>query len=452
MADLPDFAPALLAIIRDAHADRSLELTEVVRLSGGASRETWMVGVSGGHADLILQRSRGTTPGERTGAAGMGAEGDLIRAMERQGVPVASVVAASSTAEPLGVPFLLMQRVEGETIPRPILRDDEWAGARAAFVVDAARALAAIHALPLTEVPDSIPAEDPLRQNRALLDALGHPHPVFELALRWLADRAPVASRRTVVHGDFRLGNLLVGPDGLRAVLDWELTHIGDPVEDLGWLCARAWRFGSAPEVAGIGEVDELLAAYSDASGVAVSVEELRWWEVLATLRWGVICIMQAVTHLAGMSRSVELAAIGRRVCETEWDLLGLMGAELPALDEAGAQREPTPPHDRPTAWELVEAVREYLEQDVLPSATGRVRFHARVAAKALAIVERELVLGPAQAEAERERLAALGVADDAELADAIKDGRFDGREPELLASLAETVADKLAVANPGYA
>ena len=117
----------------------------------------------------------------------------------------------------------------------------------------------------------------------------------------------------------------MVGPDGLRAVLDWELAHLGDPIEDLGWFCVRAWRFGSTDPAGGFGSRDELLAAYEAAGGGAVDPAELHWWEVLGTLKWGVICVMQATAHLTGLSRSVELAAIGRRVCETEHDLLELL-------------------------------------------------------------------------------------------------------------------------------
>ena len=108
-------------------------------------------------------------------------------------------------------------------------------------------------------------------------------------------------------------------------MLDWELTHAGNPAEDLGWLCVKAWRFGGGPPVAGLGSREELLAAYRAAGGADITLEELRWWEILGTLRWGVICLTQAWAHLSGAHRSVELAAIGRRVCEQEWDLLLLL-------------------------------------------------------------------------------------------------------------------------------
>jgi aminoglycoside phosphotransferase (APT) family kinase protein len=123
------------------------------------------------------------------------------------------------------------------------------------------------------------------------------------------------------VHGDFRLGNLIVDESGVAAVIDWELAHVGDPVEDLAWMCVPAWRFGGDLPVAGLGEREALLAAYRAASGRAVDVELLRWWEVLCIVKWGVICVKQADAHRSGAVDSHELAAIGRRVCETEHDV-----------------------------------------------------------------------------------------------------------------------------------
>jgi aminoglycoside phosphotransferase (APT) family kinase protein len=164
-----------------------------------------------------------------------------------------------------------------------------------------------------------------MTQYRDVLDLLGEPHPAFELGFRWLEANRPPPGPTSVVHGDFRHGNLIIGPDGIRAVLDWELVHAGDPMEDLGWLCVKAWRFGSPLPVGGFGGYDELFAAYAEESGTAVRSETVRWWEVLGTLKWGVMCIMQANAHLSGASRSVELATIGRRVCENEHDLLSLL-------------------------------------------------------------------------------------------------------------------------------
>ena len=210
--------------------------------------------------------------------------------------------------------------------------------------------------------------------------------------------------------------------------------------------------------MAGLGSYAELFEAYAAASGSPVDPGVVRWWEVLGTLKWGVICILQTSAHLNGSSRSVELAAIGRRIVENEYDVLRLLGAADLPTPSVGPVADPTldgfdaGPHDAPSAPLLVEAVREFLEQDVMGATTGRVQFHARVASKVLATVERELAMGPAIAAAHRERLAALGFADDRELAAAIRSGATSDRIDEVTASVYASVTDKLAVANPGYA
>ncbi|MEJ5254694.1 MAG: phosphotransferase family protein [Acidimicrobiales bacterium] len=290
------------------------------RLSGGASRETF--GFRIGDRALILQRVR---PGPVAGSFSMEAEAELLRAAAHAAVPVARVVDAADDPSILGAPFIVVERLDGESIARRILRDDRFSQARDVLVEQCAAALARIHRLPVAEVP-RLRRQGQLRDIEQLFTTLDEPHPAFELAFRWLHANQPAAPEApAVVHGDFRLGNLLVAPDGLVAVLDWELAHLGDPMADLGWFTIRAWRFGGAGEAAGLGTLDELLAAYEASGGTPVDREVLHWWQVLGTLRWGVICMLQAHAHLTGASRSVELAAIGRRVCETEYDLLRLL-------------------------------------------------------------------------------------------------------------------------------
>jgi aminoglycoside phosphotransferase (APT) family kinase protein len=223
----------------------------------------------------------------------------------------------------------VMDRVEGATIPRKILRDEEFARARPQLAAQCGEIAARIHAIG----PGSLPrlpeqgAVAQLDQYRGLLDTFGEPHPAFELGLKWLEERVPRAPPEPeLVHGDFRNGNFIVGTDGIRAVLDWELAHLGDPVEDLGWLCVKSWRFG-LPEklVGGFGTVADLLDAYERSGGRPVDEAALRFWMALGTLKWGVICVGQSFTHLSGLVRSVELATLGRRVAETEWDLLEIL-------------------------------------------------------------------------------------------------------------------------------
>jgi aminoglycoside phosphotransferase (APT) family kinase protein len=226
----------------------------------------------------------------------------------------------------------VMDRIDGETIPRKILRDGEFAPIRPQLAAQCGAIAARIHAVDHAPLPSDVghqPAEAQIAQYRGLLDGFGEPHPALELALRWLEDEMPAAVSEApirLVHGDFRNGNFIVGPEGIRAVLDWELAHLGDPVEDLGWLCVRSWRFGHEDRrVGGFGDVPDLLDAYAAAGGATVDPAHLRYWEVFGTLKWGVICEMQSFTHLHGLVRSVELAALGRRVAETEWDLLELI-------------------------------------------------------------------------------------------------------------------------------
>lgn len=308
-------------------AELDAEVADVVRLSAGASRETWAFTADG--EPLVLQRSRFAA-----GSGGPTDEPALLRHARAGGVTVPEVVASSTGAgHPLGDRFTIARRLDGESIPRKILRDDEFAPARDRFVAECARELAAIHALDPGPVTGAVPAvDDPLGAQRSAYEMLDDPHPVFDLALRWLAERRPPSRARRIVHGDFRMGNLLLSPDGIVAVLDWELAHLGDPAEDLGWLVARAWRFRGRGEVGGLGTREELLAAYTAAGGAAVSADELRWWEVLATLRWGVITMFMGAEHRRGSTRSVEQATIGRRVVETEYDLMLLL---LPELREA---------------------------------------------------------------------------------------------------------------------
>ena len=315
-------ANQLQPVVAAALDDATVEVAELQRLSGGASRETWSfdaVRSTGARTPLILRRDPPGSP-----KAGMSLEARVLHAAETGGVPVPHVLASDDDPGILGSPFILMERVVGETIPRRILRDDAFEAARPLLAGQCGRILAAIHRIPVVDIP-GLANPDPVEEWRTNLDALGEAHPAFELGLRWLGEHRPTPGLPALVHGDFRNGNLIVSAEGVRSVLDWELVHAGDPVEDLGWLCVRAWRFGVDRPVGGFGEYDELIRAYEEASGVSVDRDALRWWEIMGTLKWGVMCIMQAWTHTSGFVRSVELAAIGRRVCENEFDLLNLL-------------------------------------------------------------------------------------------------------------------------------
>lgn len=296
------------------------DVTDLRRLSGGASRETWRF-IADGRA-LVLQR-------QRTGdVRDMLVEADVVRAAGAAGVPVARLIDArtddGASSGSAGMSMMVLEAVEGETIARKIQRDEEYADARRHLAADFGDALARIHQIDPTSV-EGLVETDQLAYYTEVLDTIGHPHPVLELVRNWLVDRRPEPGAVRLVHGDFRLGNVIVGPDGLRAVIDWELAHLGDPMEDLGWLCVKAWRFGGGPPVAGLGDYETLFAAYEAAGGGAVDSARVLWWEVLGTWKWGIMCMLQANAHLSGVARSHELAAIGRRVCENEYDLLNML-------------------------------------------------------------------------------------------------------------------------------
>jgi aminoglycoside phosphotransferase (APT) family kinase protein len=319
--------PDALTVVAERALGVPAHVDALRRLSGGASRETWSfdaVAADGTRHGMVLRRD----PGAHAGQSDRATEFALLRAAADAGVPVPRVRVLLEPDDGLGHGFV-MDRIEGETIPRRILRDDEYAGARPRLAEQCGRVAAAIHRMPVTSLPGLARqgAAEQLQQYRGLLDTFAEPHPTFELGLRWLEARVPPArATPALVHGDFRNGNFVVGPDGIRAVLDWELAHVGDPVEDLGWLCVKSWRFGNADAiVGGFGALDALLDAYADATGWRPDDDAVRFWIGLGTLKWGIICIGQAFAHLNGLVRSVELATLGRRVAEMEWDLLDIL-------------------------------------------------------------------------------------------------------------------------------
>jgi aminoglycoside phosphotransferase (APT) family kinase protein len=300
-----------------------LRVEALRRVSGGASRETWLFDAIGPHDrhGLVLRRD----PGGHAGQTDRATEYSLLAATAAAGVAVPRPLLLLDAGDGLGTGFV-MERIEGETIPRRILRDDEYAAARPRLAGQCGTIAAAIHATDVSALPDLavLDAAAQLDQYRALLDALGEPHPALELGLRWLDERVPPPPPvPKLVHGDFRNGNLVVGTDGVRAVLDWELAHLGDPTEDLGWLCVRSWRFGIDDlVVGGFGHLEALLDAYGAGGGDTPNPDAVHYWMAFGTLKWGAMTVLQAFAHLQGTVRSVELATLGRRVVEMEWDLL----------------------------------------------------------------------------------------------------------------------------------
>jgi aminoglycoside phosphotransferase (APT) family kinase protein len=306
------------------------------RMTGGASKESWSFNarVENKVVPLVLRRaSPGAAPQIIEYQLDPATEYRLLKAAREAGVPVPEVHWVTGDPSELGTPGFIMERVEGETIPRRILREPAYAVARERMAVQSGEILARIHGidpratgLPLPTPADVHPARQLLDVYESMLDRLNDPHSAFEIGIQWLRRNVPQQWRTAFVHGDFRHGNFVVGPEGIRAVLDWEIAHIGDPMEDLGWLCVRSWRFGHDDKpVGGFGSREDLYTAYEAASGHKPDVGAVRFWEVFGNLKWGIGCMMQAYVYLRGEVRSLELAALGRRACEMEWDLLNLI-------------------------------------------------------------------------------------------------------------------------------
>jgi aminoglycoside phosphotransferase (APT) family kinase protein len=348
-----DLVAAGLARAAGRHFRAEAAITGLARESGGASRQTWSFDarVAGRTEALILRRDppgiaegqRAKGEREKQASLDRATEYRVLRAAFRAGVRAPEVLFELLPEDGLGEAYV-MRRIAGTAIARKLLRDPPYAEARRKIAAQLGEILARIHAVDRANLPPllaRIHAVDranlpPLAHREAaqhiaglrlILDTLGEPQPVFELALSWLDRRKPQPARDPVlVHGDYRTGNYLADESGVTAILDWEGAHLGDPVEDLGWLCVKSWRFGAIDRPAGgFGRREELWAAYERAGGAPVDPARAHWWEVFGTARWGIICHTQAYKHLSGAQKSMELASIGRRAVETEVDLLQLL-------------------------------------------------------------------------------------------------------------------------------
>lgn len=333
-SDPAEFVLARLAALASALAPGGVRATGLRRLTGGASLETWAFDVEGAEGEarpLILRRRGGGGEAEVFETSlPLPVEARLLKGAEEGGVSVARLVHDCDDADGLGEAYVV-ERVSGETLGRRIAADPTFAPAREVLGRQCGEALARIHAIDPSGLP---PLE--VQDGRAVLERYADiyrksssPRPVMEAALKWMEARLPEPVAPRLVHGDFRNGNLMVDPArGLTAVLDWELAHLGDPAEDLGWLCVNSWRFGVTDRlVGGFADLEVLLDAYRAAGGEPPSVERVRFWQAVGTFKWAVVTMMMYRTFASGASRSVERAVIGRRLSECEVDLLALMEA-----------------------------------------------------------------------------------------------------------------------------
>ncbi|MCQ4320121.1 phosphotransferase family protein [Stutzerimonas stutzeri] len=320
-------------------ADMQTKLTEVVqrilpgaavvglkRLTGGANQQMWSLdAVADGRTLPLILRQASTWNPSANDAMQLDDEARLVIRAAEGGVPVPQVHDILQPDDGLGTGYL-MARVEGETLPPKILKDDHYAHARDVMAGQCGAVLARIHQLDVADLDfltQATPAQA-LEQLYQEYQRYGEARPMFELAFRWLRDNLPDApTSLSLVHGDFRHGNLMVDDRGLVSVLDWELASVGDPMADLGWLCVNSWRYGRIDKpVGGVGSRERLFDGYEAASGYRPDPDRVRFWEIFGTLRWGTICQNMAASFVAGHDTSPERGAIGRRASETEVDLL----------------------------------------------------------------------------------------------------------------------------------
>ena len=395
-----------------AHITDCKGLVSVDRLSGGASQETYrlVIETSVGEKRLALRRTPGGEYAEITPQhPGLDVEALLMQSALAVGVPEPEVYYVLQREDELGDGFL-MEWLDGEALGARIVRSPEFEAIRPKLAYECGKVLAKIHSIDLDatglrarlwEIPPAEFVEQTWERYR-LLDT---PQPMIDYVARWLMENLPEQHETALVHNDFRNGNFMLSPDGIVAVLDWEVAHVGDPMRDLGWMCTNSWRFGASDPVGGFGQYEDMFKGYEDESGKTVDPEHVKFWEVFGSFWWSVGCLGMAEHYRSGPDKTVERPAIGRRTSECQVDCVNLL---IPGPVEMVKESSGFTSVDIPRTDELLVSVRDFLRNDVMDETTGRANFLSRVAANSLDIVLRELTLGPIHQALELDRLQAL--------------------------------------------
>ncbi len=459
-----EFEQKLAAIVQREIA-RCTGLTSVERLSGGASQETYRLTLASteGERAVCMRRAPGggvaTDATEVRVAPGLATEAQLMACARDAGVPEPEVYYVLQESDGLGEGFI-MEWLDGETLGARIVKLPELDAIRPSLAHACGEIMARIHSIDLdaTGLRDKLETAPPeffVNQTWERYKLLETPQPMIDYAGRWLMDHLPKDYESTLVHNDFRNGNFMVTSDGINAVLDWEIAHIGDPMRDLGWICTNSWRFGRTElPVGGFGEYEDLFAGYEAVSGRKVDPEHVKFWEVFGSFWWAVGCLGMAEHYRSGPDKTVERPAIGRRSSECQVDCVNLL---IPGPVTLVTPEERSGNLDMPRADELLLSVRNFLREDVMAATSGRTQFLARVAGNSLDIVDRELALGGAGRTLELERLQSLcgheGTLGELrwELVRKLRDGSQALDDPELTRHLRSTVVNQIAIDQPRY-
>ncbi|HAT25962.1 MAG TPA: phosphotransferase family protein [Gammaproteobacteria bacterium] len=444
-----------------AHITDCKGLVSVDRLSGGASQETYrlVIETSVGEKRLALRRTPGGEFAEITPQhPGLDVEALLMQSALAVGVPEPEVYYVLQREDKLGDGFL-MEWLDGEALGARIVRSPEFEAIRPKLAYECGKVLAKIHSIDLEatglrarlwEIPPAEFVEQTWERYR-LLDT---PQPMIDYVACWLMENLPEQHETALVHNDFRNGNFLLSPDGIVAVLDWEVAHVGDPMRDLGWMCTNSWRFGASDPVGGFGQYEDLFKGYEDESGKAVDPEHVKFWEVFGSFWWSVGCLGMAEHYRNGPDKTVERPAIGRRTSECQVDCVNLL---ISGPVELVKESPGFTSVDIPRTDELLVSVRDFLRNDVMDETTGRANFLSRVAANSLDIVLRELTLGPVHQALELERLQALFQSEEGlealkrRLVTELRDQQISLDNEALQNHLRQTVVNQLAIDQPKY-
>lgn len=438
-------------------------ITHCEQLTSGASQETWRITCecSTGESHFALRRAQpSASPGNSLGSLPLSVEAGLLQLASKGNVPGPVVRYLLTPDDGLGEGFL-MDWLDGETLGLKITHGEEFAAVRPGLARRCGEILARIHALDwqaagLSQALALIDPASLIDETWNHYSALNIPVPMIDYSWRWLRENLPANSRTTLVHGDFRNGNLMLTPQGINAVLDWELAHIGDPLRDLGWLCVNSWRFGKSElPVGGFGTIEDLLDGYNAESGLEVQPQELRYWQVFGSFWWAVATLQMTATWRSGETPSLERPVIGRRSSEAQMDCVNLL---LPGeFSLPDAQHSISEGTQLPMPAELLEGVATFLKTRVATELDAHGAFLAKVGANSLRIAQRELQYGDGLRDAERSRLQRLLDSGDNDL-DTLRWGLVtrlrDGlplATPGLGEHLRQTVANQCFIDQPRY-